>query len=116
MKTSLRLILALFIVGVSFSFTSNPALDFTGTYGVSESDMSQIKLQLNPDMTFEYQDFSDSQNKIKVAGNWTANKNVVELHSSDLSPDFHDKWKVEKDGNAVKARKGLSFYRLCKKV
>ena len=115
MKNPLHFLLLLFFIGIGFSFTSNSAVDYAGTYGVSDSDISQIKLQLNSDMTFSYQDLSESENEIRISGSWTVDKNQVELHSSDSSTYFHTKWKVEKDGSAVKSQKGICFYRLLKK-
>ncbi len=40
------------------SFTKMNTDQFTGTYGVSASDASQIKLVINAGYTFYYQDFS----------------------------------------------------------
>ena len=89
-----------------------PSDNFIGSYGVSESDPAQIKLSINADHSFYYQDFSVSEKKIVVEGTWDTKGDKVVLKSKSSDPKFHDVWKFTENGQAAKSRKGLSFYRL----
>ena len=111
-----KLALLSFLVLFSFAaFAGNPSdkKDWIGTYGVSQNDPAQIELQLLEDGTFSYQDFSDTQNKLKISGNWHVEKGHLILEDEGAASTFHSKWKL--DGNAIKSRKGMTFYRLCRK-
>lgn len=114
MKKQITALTLLVLVILMSSFTKNNADQFVGAYGVAESDPSQIKLIINADHTFYYQDFSIAEDKIVVEGNWTMNGNKVVLKNNGGEIKFHDSWTFEKDGQIAKSRKDLSFYRLCK--
>lgn len=103
----------LFFVAAS-SFTNYAPYDFIGTYGVCDSDPSQIKLTLNTDHTFFYQDFSNPRKKIDVMGHWALKGNVVTLENHNSAYAFHDKWRFFKGGQVAKSRKGMTFYTLQK--
>lgn len=94
------------------SFTKKNADQFIGTYGVSSTDPSQIKLIINSNHTFYYQDFSNSDKKIVSKGNWTLRRNKGVLKDKNIK--FHNVWIFNKTGVVAKSRKGLTFYRLCK--
>ena len=64
MPTQLKLTLILTLLILS-SFTTNT---FIGTYGVSSADPSQIKLSINADNTFTYQDFSLADKALNIIG------------------------------------------------
>lgn len=96
------------------SFTSKSTEAYVGTYGVSSSDPSQIKLMINPDHTFYYQDFSVANKKIIAGGTWELNGNKVVLTSNVPVKKFHDTWTFEENGQIAKSRKGFCFYRLGK--
>lgn len=96
------------------SFSGKNATGFIGTYGVSPSDPAQIKLIINSDHTFYYQDFSVSDKKIKVKGNWTLKGRKVILKDENSQNGFHSVWTFLDNGQVAKSRKGLCFYRLCK--
>ncbi len=113
-----KLIKTSFIIGALFtmlSFASVSESDFTGVYGVSENDPTNIELVLNKDQTFTYKDFSNLTKKIDVTGNWELkNKHIVlKNYTSEFS--FHTKWKITKEGMIAKSRKGITFYTLVKK-
>lgn len=110
----MRLLTTLMAIILLSSFTDKNANEFIGTFGVSASDPAQIKLTINSDHTFYYQDFSISQNKIEVKGDWTSKGNKVTLKSNDPRVKFHDVWSITNNGQVAKSHKGLSFYRLCK--
>lgn len=114
MTNKITTLTLLVLVIVMSSFTKKNADQFVGTYGVSTSDPSQIKLIIHADETFYYQDFSVAENKIVVEGNWTMSGNKLVLKSNDITLKFHDVWTFEKDGQVAKSRKDFSFYRLCK--
>jgi hypothetical protein len=108
-------ILAVFMtIIVMSSFTDKNAHKFIGTYSVSASDHAQIKLTINADHTFYYQDFSVSDKKIILKGNWTLKGKKVVLKNVDSQTKFHNVWSFVENGQVAKSRKGLSFYRLCK--
>ncbi len=96
------------------SFTNKHSFSFTGTYSVSLSDTLQIKLIIKADDTFDYYDFSNSENKIVVMGNWKLRNGKLELKNDDELIKFPNVWTFVKNGQVAKSRKGLTFYRLCK--
>lgn len=111
MTKTIKLFAAIATLIVLYSFTNKPDNGFIGTYGVSESDPSEIKLTINPDHTFYYQDFSNANNKITTNGTWTLKKNKLVLNSTS-GAKFHNVWTIDENGQVAKSRKGLSFYRL----
>lgn len=114
MKKTVQLLAICLTLILMSSFSGKPATDFIGTYGVSPSDPSQIKLTINSDHTFYYQDFSVSDKKIKVKGNWTLKGRKVILKDENLGNSFHRVWTFLENAQVAKSRKGLCFYRLCK--
>lgn len=96
------------------SFTDTHTNEFIGTYGVSASDPSQIKLTISSDHTFYYQDFSIPDKKIMVKGSWTLKGKKILLADNNSSSNFHNVWTFIENGQIATSRKGLSFYRLCK--
>jgi len=114
MKTAMKTLTVLAAVILMSSFTDKNALEFIGTYGVSASNPAQIKLVINADHTFYYQDFSNPNNKITDEGKWTLRGNKVVLEKDNSELQFHNVWTFAEDGQVAKSRKGLSFYRLCK--
>ena len=105
---------ALMSIILMSSFSKKDTIDFIGTYSVSSSDPSQIKLTINTGHTFEYQDFSDVDRKIVVKGEWTQKGQKVILKSQSSDEKFHNVWSFDKNGQVAKSRKGLSYYKLCK--
>jgi len=114
MKNASTLLAALILIILMSSSTDKKANEFIGTYGVSESDPSQIKLTINSDYTFYYQDFSVPDNKIVVHGKWSQKGKKVFLTNNEANKKFHKVWKFEKEGQVAKSRKGLCYYRLGK--
>lgn len=114
MTKAIKLFTALAAIIVLYSFTNKHTNGFIGTYGVSDSDPSEIKLTINPDHTFYYQDFSNSTNKIKMNGTWTLKKKKLILNSTTSGTKFHNVWTIDENGQVAKSRKGLTFYRLCR--
>lgn len=114
MKKTIQLLAICFTLVLMSSFSGKPATDFIGTYGVSPSDPSHIKLTINSDHTFSYQDFSVSDKKIMVKGNWRLRGSKVILKEENSTQRFHRVWTFLENGQVAKSRKGLCFYRLCK--
>ncbi len=109
MPTQLKLTLILLTLS-SFTTTNT----FIGTFGVSAADPSQIKLSINADNTFTYQDLSVPGNTINVKGTWTAKGKKVVLKSDDATAKFHHIWSFDEAGKVARSRRGLCWYRLCK--
>lgn len=103
-----------FVLGISLlmSFGPLPSDKVSGKYGVAAGDPSRIELVLNEDYTFSYRDFSDPQKKVDVTGRWEWRKSSIVLHANAAGQRFHDRWKPEADGTAIRSAKGMTFYRL----
>jgi hypothetical protein len=114
MKTTIKFALAFAAIVLMSSFAKERSFEFIGSYGVSAADPSQIKLTINADHTFSYQDFSTPDQKILVKGNWTSQGRKLILKEEGTTMNFHNVWTFSKNGDAAKSRKGLEFYRLCK--
>lgn len=115
MKKLISPAVALLLIISTFGFKATNSTELTGTYGVSDTDPSQIELVLNEDHSYTYQDFSNSAKKIEVSGEWELkNKNTI-LLKSDSELSFHNKWKIVDEGKTAKSRNGLCFYTLGKK-
>ena len=114
MKNSIKCLTILMAIILLSSFNSKKSNEFIGTFGVSASAPSQIKLTINSDHTFSYQDFSVSNKKIVVNGNWKLKGKKVLLVSNDSKVKFHNAWSFTENGQVAKSRNGLCFYRLCK--
>jgi hypothetical protein len=114
MTKSIKILTILLAVILWSSFTDKNANLFIGTYGSSSSDPAQIKLTINPDHTFYYQDFSVSGNKIVVKGKWSLIGKKVLLSNNGNKTRFHNIWSFVNEGQVAKSRKGFTFYRLCR--
>jgi hypothetical protein len=114
MTNAIKLLTTLMAIIFLSSFTVKNPNEFIGTFGVSASDPSQIKLTINSDHTFYYQDFSVSDQKIVVNGHWALKGKKVLLRSNDSNVKFHNAWSFTENGQVAKSRKGLCTYRLCK--
>lgn len=99
-------------ITISFGFTSEKSKGLEVTYGVSESDPSNIELHLSSNFEFTYQDFSNPNNKIEIEGTYTLENEKIVLISNTESNKFHDKWVLTNDRTRAKSRKGLCFYTL----
>lgn len=111
---SIKYLTTIFIMVFSMSFTTQNYNNIIGTYGVSDSDPSQIKLTINKEFTFSYQDFSNTKKPINVSGTWKLNGNKIYLKNYNSHVKFHHIWSFDKQGNVAKSRQGLTFYKLCK--
>ncbi len=114
MKKTIKILTVLATIILMSSFTDKNANEFIGTYSVSPSDPSQIKLILNSDQSFYYQDFSNPDKKILVKGNWTIKGRKVILKGNNSEKHFHNVWTFVENGHVAKSLKGLTFYRLGK--
>jgi hypothetical protein len=114
MTKSIKFLTTLMTIIFLSSFTEKYTKEFIWTYGVSTSDPSQIKLILHSDNTFFYQDFSNTDKKIIINGNWTSKGKKVFLHDNSSNKKFHKVWTILENGQVAKSRRGLTFYSLCK--
>lgn len=96
----------------AFAFASGP--DFIGTYGISKNYPVKYELKINADKTFTYQDYADPKNKIEARGTWELKDNKIFFQDQTATFPYRAKWKIEKDGKAVRTRKGMEFIRLAK--
>jgi hypothetical protein len=113
MKLIKAIILSAFLFS-SLAFKSVSEPDFIGTYGISKNYPGKLELKINADKTFTYQDFSDPNNKIEARGTWELEDNKIILQDHTATFPYRSKWKIEKDGRAVRSRKGLEFIRFAK--
>ena len=104
-----RIILGIAILAF-FSFTLFE-IPLSGEYGDVEQN-GTIGLLLKKDGSFLYTDYSNPENLVEVRGKFETNERVIILSGNEEHPNFHQKWKVNKEGNAIKSRKGATFYRL----
>ena len=102
------------VLFLSLAFKNATQPDFIGTYGISKNYPAKLELNINADMTFTYLDYSDPKNKIESRGTWEVKDNITFLHDQTATFPYRSKWKIEKDGRAVRSRKGIAFYRLAK--
>lgn len=116
MKKTIKTLIVLVAIILMSSFTDKNANNFIGTYGVSASDPAQIKLIINPDHSFYYQDFSIPDKKIVISGNWALKGKKVILENNLTEKKFHNIWSFAENGQIAKSRKGFTFYRLGKIV
>ncbi len=114
MKITIKFLTTLMTIIILSSFTGKNSNEIIGTYGVSASNPSQIKLTINSDNTFYYQDFSIADKKIIIKGNWILKGKKVILKNNSFNKKFHNVWTIIDNGHVAKSRKGLTFYRLCK--
>jgi len=96
------------------SFADNNATERIGTYGVSGANPSLIKLTINSDNTYYYQDFSVADRKVVQRGNWISRGNRVLLMESGSNKKVYEVWTISGNGQVAKCRNGLAFYRLCR--
>lgn len=113
MKILKAIILSAFVFS-TFAFTQKEQPDFIGTYGISKNYPVKYELIINADKTFTFQDYSDQKNKIDARGTWEIKNDKILLQDKSDAFPYGTKWKIEKDGKAVRTRKGLEFIRLAK--
>jgi hypothetical protein len=97
------------------SFAKKHTDTIIGTYSTSIADPSQIKLIINSDHTFYYQDFSIAANRIKCSGIWEQRNAKVFLIDEKNKGKFHAVWTFQNNGEIAKSRKGFTFYSLTKR-
>jgi hypothetical protein len=114
MKTSIKILTAMVAIILVSSFKKSHTTNFIGSYGVSSTNHTLIKLTINQDGTFYYHDYSNLKKKIIVIGNWTVKYSKVVLKGNDNYTKFHNVWSFNENGQVAKSRKGLNYYRLCK--
>jgi hypothetical protein len=114
MRITIKTLTVIVTAMLLLSFTDKNSTNFIGTYGVSQSDQTEITLTINSDHTFNYQDYSNPDKKISVSGKWTLKGKKVLLENSNPEKKFHTVWTFTENGQVAKSHKGLLFYRLCK--
>jgi hypothetical protein len=114
--------LALLVALSSMSFTNPTKVKpfQSGTYGVCNCEnvtenVSKIALTLNEDFTFHYLNKEDSKKVEDISGTWKLNGEEISLQRYTNASAFTlgNKWKLDKNENCIKSRKGMAFTRLC---
>ena len=111
MKKSLKVLSFVALLALLSSFRPESTANFIGTYGVSESDPSAIRLELKADNSFTYR---DPNYKVDLSGTWVQKGHKVLLLAKNCDKRFHKVWSFDKEGKVAKSRLALCFYRLCK--
>jgi hypothetical protein len=118
MKT-FKILIGILVLATIFSFKTKQKLNIkavAGTYGVCSYQISGktiLSLSLNQDKTFHYIDNTNTKKPIDVTGNYKVINNQIVLKNYKTTYKFHTKWKIDDNNKCIKARKGLTFYRLC---
>jgi hypothetical protein len=118
MKT-FKILIGILVLATIFSFKTKQKLNIkavAGTYGVCSYQISGktiLSLSLNQDKTFQFIDKTNPKKAIDVSGNYELNNNQIVLKNYKTTYQFHTKWKIDSNTKCIKARKGLTFYRLC---
>jgi hypothetical protein len=114
MSKQIKIIAALFTIIFFSSFRFSTNEEPIGTYGVTASNPSQLKLSIHADHTFKYQDYSNPKQPVVVSGKWILKGKKVVLIGSNSEQSFHHVWSFTQNGQVAKSRKGMCFYRICK--
>lgn len=118
MKT-FKILIGILVLTTIFSFKNKQKLDVkavAGTYGVCSYEISNkavLNLVLNLDKTFRYIDNTNPKKAIDLTGNYELVNNRIVLQNYTSTFKFHTNWKIDGNTKCIKARKGLTFYRLC---
>ena len=85
----------------------------TGTYGICgmAGEVPIIQLDIAPDHSFHFLDASNTAKPVDVHGTWDFQGSTFVLRTSD--GEIFEIWNMDKDQPCLRARKGLSFKRLC---
>lgn len=106
------LVVGLFLLFASFHLQESE--DFVGTYGNEPHQNKGFSITLNEDHSFVYRDYSFSESPVLCEGTWVVQNGKAFLQELTTQKGMVNTWKLENDGAAIKARKGLCWYRLCK--
>ena len=111
--------LSLFLL-FGFYITNNPESSnlnesIYANYGTGSLEhKTGLNLLLFNDGHFSYADFTQKP-ALEVKGTWSQVENKIELISNNTSSNFPSQWKTDKNYPCIKSRKGIAFYRICKK-
>lgn len=99
----IQLILAsLFFSVILLSFSVENSSNQVRSYGISENDPSQIRLDLNPDNSFYFRYFSNLSEQIELKGTWTLKGKKLILEAADGTKKFHSVWRTVSAGQKIK--------------
>lgn len=110
------------LLAMAFTRPVTPAKlpdNIAGKYGVCSVEKEEahpiaLELILQTDNTFSYVDNTNPDDKIRVSGKWSIHDGDIILSDYPSVVKIMRIWKPEKDGSAMKSRKGTAFYRLCR--
>jgi hypothetical protein len=116
---SIKLVMYVFVLMTVLSFKNKAQLTIkavAGTYGVcsyQSEGKAMLSLVLNEDQTFHFIDKTNAKKPIDVKGSWDLQNNTIQLKGYTSENKIHHQWKIDANQKCIKARKGLTFYRLC---
>jgi hypothetical protein len=99
----------LVVMMAMFSFSFIELSDIAGKYGDKASTKMEMTLLENGDFT--YTDNSNAESPLVVKGKWQLDKMTITL-SDYGSADIPNQWRFDEKSNALKSRKGMTFYRI----
>lgn len=114
MKNVLPILLLVLTVGLT-GFSNGKKFKKFENYGFylgGNPDNSPLSLKINEDGTYNFCDYSNMKKQVKVTGNWIQERDRIVLQGNE-NVKFHNSWKMDPDCACLKAKKGLTFYRLC---
>ena len=85
-----------------------------GICGAAYSSHSSLRLRLNSDHTFLYSEKVGKGEFISGSGTWTFRNSKLSL--SNIKPEVKMPlvWHADSDNTYLKARRGATYYRICK--
>jgi len=96
--------------GIGFSQTSETLK--SGIFGGNGTNAP--KVQLNEDHTFHYLDKTNPRVPIEFNGTWSFNEGKLQLITpKQVSRKAMTHFKVVRNGQCIRAKKGFAFYTLC---
>lgn len=119
-QISILAVVCLLAMAFTRSVTPSKLPDnIAGKYGVCSVEKEEahpiaLELILQTDNTFSYVDNTNPDDKIRVSGKWSIHDGDIILSDYPSVVKIMRIWKPEKDGSAMKSRKGTAFYRLCR--
>ncbi len=97
----------LFLLAVPFTYAGG---EENQRFGIDKQDRKHL-LVLHDDMTFSYENTLGGE-AISASGKYSRKGKVIKLIPQTENAGMISRWKLNKEGDAVTSRKGLTFYRL----
>lgn len=117
-KTILVSLIAFTLMSFTYIRNTKTTKLTAGTYSTcgcadSKDSAQKIGLIIHENNTFHYFDNTTVGKSIDIKGNWTLDESTVILKDYPAGSSIDNTWEIDKNGNCLKSRKGLSVIRLC---